>query len=81
MHEGGYEVAPRPDGGLAFRRPDGRRMPDCPQPATTTPPPLPHTRRPDACVPLSLGDKLDLELAVDAMLTFAPIPTGEPPGI
>ena len=38
------------------------------------------TRRPDACVPLSY-DRLDLELAVDAVLTFAPPATGEPPGI
>jgi hypothetical protein len=41
---------------------------------------LPATRRPDACAPLS-HDRLDLELAVDAMLVFAPITTGEPPGI
>jgi hypothetical protein len=31
-------------------------------------------------MPLS-HDRLDLELAVDAMLTFAPIATSEPPGI
>jgi len=31
-------------------------------------------------VPLS-HDPLDLELAVDAVLTFAPIASGEPPGI
>jgi hypothetical protein len=31
-------------------------------------------------VPLSY-DRLDLALAVDAVLTFAPIATGEPPGV
>jgi len=41
---------------------------------------LPAARRPDACAPLS-HDRLDLGLAVDAMLTLAPIATGEPPGI
>ena len=81
VHEGGYRIARRPGGRLVFHGRDGRRIPDCPPPPTTTPSPLPRTRRPDACVPLSLGDKLDLALAVDAMLTIAPIPTGEPPGI
>jgi Domain of unknown function (DUF222)/HNH endonuclease len=81
VHEGGYQITGRPGGGLVFRRPDGRRIPDCPRPATAGLAPLARTRRRDACVPLSSGEKLDLALAVDAMLTFAPIPTGEPPGI
>ena len=38
------------------------------------------TRRPDACVPLS-GDRLNLLNGVDDMLDFAPITSGEPPGI
>jgi hypothetical protein len=80
LHEGGYRIEPRPDGTLAFHRPDGRRIPDCPQPPAGHRTRLPRTRRPDACVPLS-HDRLDLELAVDAMLTLAPITTGEPPGV
>ena len=80
LHEGGFSVERRAGGGLAFRRPDGRRIPDCPAATRGRPAPLQRTRRPDACVPLSY-DRLDLELAVDAVLTFAPPATGEPPGI
>jgi Domain of unknown function (DUF222)/HNH endonuclease len=78
LHEGGYGIERRPEGKLIFRRPDGRRIPDCPPGPNARPAGLPRTRRPDACVPLS-HDRLDLELAVDAMLTFAPV--AEPPGV
>jgi hypothetical protein len=78
LHEGGFHVERHPAGKLAFRRPDGRRIPDCPGGPPTPPTRLPRTCRPDACVPLS-HDRLDLELAVDAMLTFAPV--AEPPGV
>jgi hypothetical protein len=80
LHEGGFSVERHAGGGLTFRRPDGRRIPDCPGAAPGRPAPLRPTRRPDACVSLS-HDRLDLELAVDAVLTFAPPATGEPPGI
>jgi hypothetical protein len=80
VHEGGFGVERGPGGRLVFRRPDGRTIPDCPAGARARPGPPARTRRPDACVPLSY-DRLDLELAVDAMLTFAPIATGEPPGV
>ena len=78
LHEGGFHLEPSPDGKLIFHRPDGRRIPDCPPGPNARPARLQRTRRPDACVPLS-HDRLDLELAVDAMLTFAPV--AEPPGV
>ena len=80
VHEGGFRVERDAGLGLVFRRPDGRRIPDCPANPPGRPALLPRTRRPDACVPLS-HDRLDLELAVDAMLTFAPVTSGEPPGV
>lgn len=80
LHEGGYRIERRTGGDLAFHRPDGRRIPDCPRPPAGRPARLQRTRRPDACVARS-DDRMDLELAVDAMLTFAPFATGEPPGV
>ena len=78
LHEGGFRIERRPDGKLIFRGTDGRRIPDCPPGPNARPARLPRTRRPDACVPLS-HDRLDLDLAVEAMLTFAPV--AEPPGV
>jgi hypothetical protein len=80
LHEGRYGIERRPGGHLAFHRLDGRRIPDCPRVPAGRPGRLDQTPRPDACVPLSY-DRLDLELAVDAMLTFAPVAAGEPPGV
>jgi Domain of unknown function (DUF222)/HNH endonuclease len=81
LHEGGYRITRGPGGALRFHRRDGRAIPDCPGRPRGRAAMLPGTRRPDACVPLS-HDRLDLELAVEAMLTFAPIATtGEPPGV
>jgi Domain of unknown function (DUF222)/HNH endonuclease len=80
LHEGGYTLTAASDGRLTFRRPDGRRIVACPQPRRAGPGALHATRRPDACVPLS-GDRLDLLYGVDAMLDFAPIASGEPPGV
>jgi Domain of unknown function (DUF222)/HNH endonuclease len=80
LHEGGYRITRAPGGRIVFHRRDGRPIPACPGRWRGRPATLPRTRRPDACLPLS-HDRLDLELAVDAVLTFAPIATGEPPGI
>ncbi len=81
LHEGGYRITRGPGGRLRFHRRDGRPIPECPGRTRGGPQAsLPGTRRPDACVPLS-HDRLDLELAVDAVLAFAPIATGEPPGV
>jgi hypothetical protein len=78
VHEGGYTVTIT-GRSVAFHRPDGRRIEPCPAPPRHRPRSLPP-RRPDACVPRS-GDRMQLDLAVDAMLAFAPIATGEPPGV
>jgi hypothetical protein len=81
LHEGGYRITRGPGGRLRFHRRDGRPIPECPGRTRGGPQAsLPGTRRPDACVPLS-HDRLDLELAVDAVLALAPIATGEPPGV
>ncbi len=80
MHEGGYTLTAATDGRLTFRRPDGRRILACPPPRRAGPASLRPARRPDACVPLS-GDPLNLVYGVDAMLDFAPIASGEPPGV
>ena len=80
LHEGGYRITRTTGGGILFHRRDGRPIPTCPGRSRGRPGTLPASRRPDACVPLS-HDRLDLEMAVDAVLTFAPLATGEPPGI
>ena len=79
LHEGGYRIVRTVGGGIAFHRRDGRPIQACR--VRGRPVKLPAPRRPDACVKLS-HDRLDLGYGVEAMLTFAPIPTtGEPPGI
>ena len=82
LHEGGFHLERRPDGKLIFtpdRRAPDPRLPYWPErPAGSALPP--RTRRPDACVPLSRSDRLDLDLAVEAMLTFAPVASAWSPG-
>ena len=80
LHEGGYRITSTSGGRILFHRRDGRPIPTCPGRSRGRPAMLPAARRADACAPLS-HDRLDLGLAVDAMLTLAPIATGEPPGI
>jgi Domain of unknown function (DUF222)/HNH endonuclease len=80
LHEGGYRITRGPGDRISFHRRDGRAIPDCPSRSRGRPAPLRRTRRADACAPLS-PDRLDLHYAVDAMLVFAPIATGEPPGV
>ena len=79
LHEGGYLIRRGHGGAISFYRPDGRRIPDSP-PAPRANGRLARTRRPDACTPRS-QDRLDLPLAVDAMLTIAPPASDEPPGV
>jgi Domain of unknown function (DUF222) len=83
LHEGGYTIE-HTKGDLIFRRPDNRRILPCP------PPPRGHTAAlrarhrtiaHDACRSLSEGERMDLALGVDALLTWAPPPSTEPPGI
>jgi hypothetical protein len=80
LHEGGYRITRTAGGRIHFQRRDGRPIPACPGRSRGRPAKLAAARRPDACVPLS-SDRLDLGYAVDAVLTIAPIGTGEPPGI
>jgi Domain of unknown function (DUF222) len=84
LHEGGYAITRTAKGTLTFRRPDGRAIPACPTPPAGRLTGIrARTERrqvaPDACVPLS-GDRLDLHLGVQAMLTFAP-PGAMAPGV
>lgn len=84
LHEGGYAITRNAKGTLTFRRPDGRAIPVCPTPPAGRLTGIrARTERrqvaPDACVPLS-GDRLDLHLGVQAMLTFAP-PGAMAPGV
>jgi Domain of unknown function (DUF222)/HNH endonuclease len=79
LHEGGYSVTRTAAGGLLFRRPDGRPIAGCPAPRRGRADQL-HSLservpaiRPDACVPLWSGERLDVELGVDALLAFAPL--------
>ncbi len=77
VHEGGYRVERLPDGGLRFRRPDGRPIPEIPSPAAAPADPVGtlvarhreqglniHART--AC-PSWLGERLDLGWAVDVL--------------
>ena len=86
LHEGGYRVERRRGGTLVFRRPDGRRIPACPAAPAIRPEaqrrrnPAGRTRPPwDACASLSAGERLDLDLGVEALLAAAPPGSGRPP--
>ncbi len=81
LHEGGYTIIRHAGGRLTFTRRDGRRIATGAPRPRGRPLPLQHTRRPDACVSLNSGERLDLGLGVQAMLAFAPLAATEPPGI
>src|SRR5438046_2700981 len=77
VHEEGYHVDREPDGGLRFRRPDGRLLPDVPPPVAVPADPVQAlwTRHETqglrlhawtAC-PLWLGERLDLGWAIDVL--------------
>ncbi len=77
VHEGGFGVERRPGGEILFRRPDGRRIVSCP----VAPPGQVASLRaraidPAACVQRST-ERMDLDLAVGAMLSIAPPGTAE----
>jgi hypothetical protein len=82
VHEGGFALE-RSASGLRFRRPDGRVIGAVPRPTRGCERDLragnARRVRPKACVPLWSGERLDLGLAVDALLQFAPLPG--PPGV
>jgi len=81
VHEEGYQVDRQPDGGLRFRRPDGRLLPDVPPPAAVPADPVQalraqhdaqglrlHART--AC-PSWLGERLDVGWAIDVLHPLA----------
>ena len=81
VHEEGYQVDRQPDGGLQFRRPDGRPLPEVPPPAPVPAEPVEalrarhhaqglrlHART--AC-PGWLGERLDVAWAIDVLHPLA----------
>ena len=81
VHEEGYQVERQADGGLSFRRPDGRLLPEVPSPSTVPADPvqaLParhewqglslHART--AC-PGWLGERLDVGWAINVLHPLA----------
>jgi hypothetical protein len=78
LHEGGYTLE-HAGSDFIFRRPDGAKIRAVPRPPKGRVRSLRDgngsSRRPidpEACVPRSGGERMDLGLCVDAMLTFAP---------
>ena len=81
VHEEGYQVERQPDGALAFRRPDGRLLPEVPPPAAVPADPVEtlHAQhdaqglRLDAwtACPSWLGERLDLAWALDVLHPLA----------
>jgi hypothetical protein len=84
LHEGGYTLTRTRGGELTFHRPDGRRIPTCPNAPRSRPDAIRRRTRnvaAEACTSLSAGERLDLDLGVAAMLAFAPLKLAEPPGV
>jgi hypothetical protein len=78
VHEGGFSLARRQDGELAFRRPDGRRVPAVPSPARGSCAELREGNRaagvevlPGALHSLGRGERYDRDLAVWGLLARA----------
>ena len=75
LHEGGFTVSGDPGGELRFHRPDGRRIRACPRPPRGEPGGA-RPRRGDphvesrACLSLSAGERMDLDLGVAALLAW-----------
>jgi hypothetical protein len=75
VHEGGYRVLSTRGAGLEFRRPDGCVIAEhCEMRAASGPGIAGHHRRqglrigPDTCRPLSAGDRLDYDIAVEGLI-------------
>jgi hypothetical protein len=78
VHEGGFGVERARGGSLRFRRPDGRVIASLPGGRAAAGPGLVEQHRArgivldaSACRPLSAGDRLDYDLAMDALLPRA----------
>jgi len=77
VHEDGFGLERLPDGTLRFRRPDGRVLPDVPQPATVHGDPVTGLRagheaqglwlHPRTNMPTWLGERLDVRWAIDVL--------------
>jgi uncharacterized protein DUF222/HNH endonuclease len=81
VHEEGFQVERQPDGGLRFRRPDGRSLPDVPPPPEVPGDPVRALRARSESVGLHLhaltttpgwlGERLDVVWAIDVMHPLA----------
>jgi hypothetical protein len=85
VHEGGFAVQSSAGDGIVFRRPDGRSIPTVPRVRRATGPGLEQRHRRQGlaidartCAPRSAGDRLDYDIAVDALITRA-LRYGSPP--
>jgi hypothetical protein len=74
VHEGGFRVELRRSGGLRFHRPNGIVIPEAGGGRGAQGPPLQERHRehrlainPDTCRPLSAGDRLDYDIAVEGL--------------
>ena len=87
LHEGGFSVGRRRGGELVFRRADGRRLSAVPRSPRGDLRRLLHEHASrglmmtcDTGKPRWQGDRLDLGMAVDAVLAMAPVPDAGAPG-
>lgn len=74
VHEGGYRVRVTPNAGLEFARPDGRVIPQHCEARAASGPGITaqHRSRPlqigvNTCRPLSAGDRLDYDIAIEGL--------------
>jgi hypothetical protein len=89
VHEEGYQVARGSDGTFHFSRPDGRPLPDVPQPATVADDPAKTLQAANQARQLRihartgcsgwLGERLDVGWALDVLHPRAARMTGQPP--
>jgi hypothetical protein len=85
VHEEGYQVDRLPDGALRFRRPDGRLLPEVPQPPAAPRDPVRALRERHeveglrlnarTATPGWLGERPDVRWAIDVLHPLAPGPT------
>lgn len=75
VHEGGYRVEDGRGAGVQFRRPDGRLIPRSCEMRPTAGPGISEQNRmrrlpigPSTCAPLSAGDPLDYDIAVEGLI-------------
>jgi hypothetical protein len=88
VHEEGFRIARDDDGGLVFRRPDGRSLPDVPETAMLPCDPMDQLRdtnvalgvqvNADSMTPSWRGEHLDVGYAIDVLhpLALASAPAG-----